>query len=117
MAPQKKTSKKTSTFSTEPRKLLAGSEKAPFPVPAEKPATGKLTVSVIVRRKNPIDPKRLGKDRVTRAEYKRKYAADPTDLKEIQAFAKEFGLSVDRDATKPERRTVLLIGCGHAEGL
>jgi kumamolisin len=110
MTPQKKTGKKTSTFAAEPRQLLPGSEKTPFQIPAEKAATGKLTVSVIVRRKNPLDPKRLGKDRVTRAEYKRKYAADAGDLKQIRAFAKEFGLTVERDTPKPERRTVLLTG-------
>ncbi|MGA1983164.1 MAG: S53 family peptidase [Acidobacteriaceae bacterium] len=110
MAPQKKTGKKTSTFAAEPRQLLAGSEKAPFHIPAQKAATGKLTVSVIVRRKHPLDPKRLGKDRVTRAEYRQKYAADTADLKQIHAFAKEFGLAVERDTPKPERRTVLLTG-------
>ena len=106
MAPKSK----APSFAAEPRQLLAGSEKAPFQVPSGKPATGKLTVSVIVRRKNPINPKRLGKDRVTRADYKRKYAADSADLKQIRAFAKEFGLTVERDTPKPERRTVLLTG-------
>jgi kumamolisin len=110
MAAKKKPGSKPSSFSTEPRQLLAGSEKAPFHIPAEKPATGKLTVSVIVRRKNPLDPRRLGKDRVTRAEYTRKYAADSADLKQIHAFAKEFGLTVEKDTPKPERRTVLLTG-------
>jgi kumamolisin len=52
----------------------------------------------------------LGKDRVTRAEYARKYAADSADLKQIHAFAKEFGLTVEKDTPKPERRTVLLTG-------
>jgi len=110
MAPQKKPGSKPSSFSTEQRQLLAGSEKAPFHIPAEKAATGKLTVSVIVRRKNPLDPRRLGKDRVTRAEYTRKYAADTADLKQIHAFAKEFSLTVEKDTLKPERRTVLLTG-------
>jgi kumamolisin len=103
-------SKKPASFSTEERLLLTGSEKVPFQTPAEKPATGKLTVSVVVRRKNELDPKRLGKDRVTRAEYSRKYAADKADLKQIHAFAKEFGLMVEKDTPKPERRTVLLTG-------
>jgi kumamolisin len=106
--------KKTSHFSTEPRHLLKGSEKAAFQVPAEKPATGKLTVSVVVRRKNEIDPKRLGKDRVSRAEYTRKYAADKADLKQIHAFAHEFGLTVEKGTPKPERRTVLLTGTAAA---
>jgi kumamolisin len=110
MAPQKKPGSKPSSFSTEQRQLLTGSEKVPFHIPAEKAATGKLTVSVIVRRKNPLDPRRLGKDRVSRAEYTRKYAADSADLKQIHAFAKEFGLTVEKDTPKPECRTVLLTG-------
>jgi kumamolisin len=108
MATPKKVSKKT--FSSEPRQLLAGSEKAAFQVPTQKPATGKLTVSVVVRRKNPLNVARLAKTRVTRAEYGRTYAADKADLKLIHAFAKEFGLTVERDTPKPERRTVLLTG-------
>jgi kumamolisin len=103
-------SKTLTRFAAENRQLLPGSEKAPFHIPAEKPATGKVTVSIVVRRKNEINPKRLGKDRVTRAEYKQKYAADTADLKQIHAFAKEFGLTVEKDTPKPERRTVLLTG-------
>jgi kumamolisin len=110
MATKKKTKKVTPSFSTEERHLLAGSEKPAFHVPGDKTATGKLTVSVIVRRKNPLNPKRLGKDRVSRAEYSRKYAADKVDLKQIHAFAKEFGLTVDPGTPKPERRAVLLTG-------
>jgi len=108
MATPKKVGKKT--FSSEPRQLLPGSEKAAFHVPSQKTATGKLTVSLIVRRKNPLNVARLAKTRVTRAEYARTYAADKADLKQIHAFAKEFGLTVERDTPKPERRTVLLTG-------
>lgn len=110
MASKKAPKNKSLSFSTEQRQLLEGSEKAPFHIPAEKAATGKLTVSVVIRRKAPIDTKSLGKDRVTRSEYTQKYAADKADLKQIHAFAKEFGLTVERDTPKPERRTVLLTG-------
>jgi len=106
MAPKSK----ATTFTAEPRQLLAGSEKASIQVPTDKPATGKLTVSVVVRRKYPLDPKSLGKKRVTRTEYSRTYAADKADLKQIHAFAKEFGLTVEPGTPKPERRTVLLTG-------
>jgi kumamolisin len=110
MPSQKKSAQLKPSFASEDRQLLPGSEKAAFHTPADKPATGKLTVSVIVRRKNPLDATRLGKVRVTRAEYKQKYAADTADLKQIHAFAKEFGLTVERDTPKPERRTILLTG-------
>jgi kumamolisin len=110
MAPQKKSAKLKSSFASEDRNLLDGSEKAAFHTPADKPATGKLTVSVVVRRKNPLDATRLGRDRVTRAEYKQKYAADPADLKQIHAFAKEFGLTVEKTPNEAMRRTVQLTG-------
>ena len=106
MAPKKN----ASNFSSEERQLLPGSEKAPFYIPAEKPATGKVTVSVVVRRKNELDSSLFGKTQISRAEYKRQHAADPAELKQIRAFAKEFGLTVERDTPKPERRTVLLTG-------
>jgi kumamolisin len=106
MAPKNK----ETNFATEPRQLLAGSEKAPFHVPAEAPARGTVTVSVVVRRKTQLNKTRTGITRITRADYSRQHAADKNDLKQIHAFAKEFGLKVHRDTPKPERRTVLLTG-------
>jgi kumamolisin len=103
--------KKTATaLATEPRQLLAGSEKAPFHIPGEKPATGKVTVSVVVRRKTPLPTHKLADYRISRAEYTREHAADKGDLKKIHAFAKEFGLTVEGNTPKPERRTVLISG-------
>ena len=96
-------------FAAEPRQLLEGSEKAPFHIPAEKPATGKVTVSVMLRRKAPL-PTRLANYRISRAEYAREHAADRADLKTIHAFAKQFGLTVEPDTPKPERRMVLISG-------
>src|SRR5947209_4852437 len=104
------TRKVSPKFSTEQRTLLPGSEKAPFHHPPEEPAKGRLTVSVVVRRQTPINPKTLGKVRLTRAEYAREHAADRADLKLIHAFAKEFGLSIEKNTPKPERRTVLISG-------
>jgi kumamolisin len=110
MPSQKKSAQLKPSFASEDRQLLPGSEKAAFHIPGDKPATGKLTVSVVLRRKNPLDATRLGKVRVTRAEYKQKYAVGSADLKHIHAFAKEFGLTVEPGTPKPERRTVLLTG-------
>ena len=101
---------KATNFATEPRQLLPGSEKAAFHIPAEAPARGTVTVSVVVRRKTQLDKTRTGIARVTRAEYSRQHAAQKSDLQQIHAFAKEFGLKVHRDTPKPERRTVLLTG-------
>jgi kumamolisin len=78
----------------------------------EKPArpASVLTVSVIVRRKTPLNTKRLGKDRLTRTQYRQKHAAEPAAIKLVQAFAKEFGLTVEKGTPKPERRTIQLTG-------
>ena len=104
---------KTSRFSSQQRMVLPGSEKAPLPAATgEKPArsSGVFTVSVIVRRKRPLNTKRLGKDRLTRAQYRQQHAADPAAVQLVRAFAKEFGLTVEKDTPKPERRTVKLSG-------
>jgi len=96
------------SFATEPRQTLPGSEKRAFHVPAEKPATGTITVSVILRRKTKLNPRILAKQRVTRVEYARTYAADREDVAQIRAFAKAFDLRVVGEFA--ERRTVVLSG-------
>jgi kumamolisin len=103
----------SSRFSSQQRVVLAGSEKAPLPAATgEKPArpSSVLTVSVIVRRKSPLNTKRLGKDRLTRAQYRRQHAADPAAITLARAFAKEFGLTVEKGTPQPERRTIKLTG-------
>jgi kumamolisin len=103
----------SSRFSSQQRVVLAGSEKAPLSAAAsEKPArpSSVLTVSVIVRRKSPLNTKRLGKDRLTRAEYRSQHAADPAAVALVRAFAKEFGLTLEKGTPQPERRTIKLTG-------
>lgn len=95
------------SFITEQRQPLPGSEKRTIAA-AEKPATGKVTVSVILRRKTKLNPRMLGKQRVTRSEYARTYAADKADIAGIRAFAKAFGLKIVRES--PQRRTIVLSG-------
>jgi kumamolisin len=109
MAPKKSTPR----FSSQNRVVLPGSEKAPLAAATGEKSTrtgSLITVSVIVRRKSPLNTKRLGKDRVTRAQYRQLYAADPAAIKLVRAFAKEFGLTVSKDTPKPERRTIKLTG-------
>jgi kumamolisin len=113
MAPKKIAAR----FSTQARQPLPGSEKAPFPASTDATAgsvSGKITVSVIVRRKTPLPVKTLGKVRLTRTEYSKKHAADKADLKAVKAFAAEYGLTVHKDSPKPEQRTVLLTGTAAA---
>src|ERR1700756_1917454 len=79
-------------FSSQPRVVLPGSEKAPLTAATgETPVrpTSVITVSVIVKRKSPINTSRLGQDRLTRAQYRQKHAADPAAVRVVRTFAKE----------------------------
>src|SRR6195256_953077 len=112
----KKTAKKKTTphLTASPRAVLPGSEKAPFVQAAGEtpaPAGAKITVSVVVRRKAPLKiTNRTGKQRLTHAQYRQLHAADPTAVKLVRAFAKEYGLTVAPDTPGPERRTIKLTG-------
>jgi kumamolisin len=111
MAPKKKSALHPSAA---PRTVLPGSEKPPFvPTIGEKhaPLGEKLTVSVVVQRKTPLPrADRLGKQRLTHAQFRKHHAADPEAVKLVHAFAKDFGLTVAPDTPGPERRTVKLSG-------
>jgi kumamolisin len=96
---------------------LPGSEKAPLTAATgETPVrpTSVITVSVIVKRKSPINTSRLGKDRLTRTQYRQKHAADPAAIKVVRTFAKEFGLTVEKNTPEPGRRTLKLTGTAAA---
>jgi len=72
-------------FSSQPRVVLRGSEKAPLAAATgEKPfrPASVITVSVIVKRKSPLNTSRLGKDRLTRAQYSQKHAADQSSRRQ-----------------------------------
>jgi kumamolisin len=110
--------KVTPRFSVEERVSLPGSERSPLAAglsaSAATPAKGNISVSVVVKRKQPLDAKQLGKVRVSRAEYRGLYAADPVAVKMVKAFAAEFGLAVAADQPAPERRTIVLTGSAAA---
>ena len=114
-------SKKTPRFSMEARMALPGSERTPLMdgiqagSSASLPrATGTVRVSVVVKRKNPLDGNALGRVRLSRAEYRRLHGADPAAVKAVKAFAAEFGLTLPPDQPAPERRTVMLAGSAAA---
>ncbi|HTV05233.1 MAG TPA: S53 family peptidase [Acidobacteriaceae bacterium] len=69
-----------------------------------------LSVSVIVRRKTPLDLKSLKGKRVSRAQFEEKYAANAEDFAALRKFAHEHGLSVDEAASSLTRRTMVLRG-------
>jgi kumamolisin len=106
--------KSTPHLTASPRTVLPGSEKAPFVQTAgEKPAPSgtKITVSVVVKRKNALKTaNRTGAQRLTHAQYRQHHAADPAAVKLVRAFAKEYGLTVAPDTPGPERRTIKLSG-------
>lgn len=106
-------------FAEQPRAILAGSEKAPPPPESvhvrATPAKAKVTVSVIVKRKEPLKVNQRagrasGPVRVSRSEFKKRHSADADALKLVRAFAREFNLHVEADAKSAERRTIQLTG-------
>jgi kumamolisin len=119
VSPRKKSvPSKPSLFSAEERVVLAGSERAPASNAVHvksTPARSKVTVSVIVKRKeelkiNKRGGRAAGPVRVSRTEYKRRHSADPDALKQVKRFAKEYNLTVESDPTSALRRTVQLTG-------
>lgn len=69
-----------------------------------------ISVSLIVRRKNPLSLRELGGRRVSREEFDRLYAADPADFEALRQFAHQYGLAVDEAASSLSRRTMVLRG-------
>jgi kumamolisin len=74
-----------------------------------------VTVSVIVKRKEPLELNRRGGRangpvRISRAEFQKRNGGDPEAIKQVKAFAREFNLRVEADPTSALRRTVQLTG-------
>jgi kumamolisin len=110
--------KPASPLFSSPRTALPGGDRAPFFQKAETtpaPLSTRLTVSVIVKRRQPLKTaNRLGKERLTRAQYKKSHGSDPAAVKLVRNFAQEFGLTVARDTPAPECRTIKLSGTVNA---
>jgi kumamolisin len=109
------TSKKIAQpLTAQPRVTLPGSEKPPLLQPSAEqpaPATGKITVSVIVRRKTPLKAANCtGKERLTRAQFRQRHGADPETVKLVHAFAKQYSLAIAPSTPAPELRTIKLTG-------
>jgi kumamolisin len=101
-------------FATQSRTVLSGSEKKPVAQPVGKSTAAageQVTVSVIVRRKNPLAAAHVsGQQRLTRARFNADHAADPAAVALVKRFAKEFGLKVLPGMPAPGRRTLKLTG-------
>jgi len=100
-------------FSTQSRTLLPGSERPAIQPAAEVPVPSgaRVTVSVIVRRKEPLAAAHItGGKRLTRAQFRATHGADPTAVRLVRAFAQEYGLTVQPGTPAPGRRTIKLTG-------
>ena len=105
-------------FAEQARLVLPGSEKAPAPNAVRvkaTPAKSLVSVSVIVKRKEPLKVNRRGgrasgPARVSLSEYKKHHGGAPDAIKQVKAFAREFNLKVEKDPTAALRRTVKLTG-------
>src|ERR1019366_3686149 len=117
-APRTQTPVKPPRFAEQSRMVLPGSEKAPAPNAVRvkaTPARSLVTVSVIVKRKEPLKVNQRGgrasgPARVGLTEYKNHHGGDPDAIKLVKAFAREFNLKVEKDPTAAVRRTVKLTG-------
>ena len=101
---------------TDPKQARVQLASSENPLPAEASETGPiapeqiLTVSVITRRRKPLDLQALGGRVISHEEFDRNYAADPADFEALRTFAHEHGLSVDEAASSQPRRTLVLRG-------
>jgi kumamolisin len=69
-----------------------------------------ISVSVIVKRKNPLNLEKLIGQHITQEEFSEKYAADPANFDQLRDFAHKHGLTVDEGASSLARRTMVLRG-------
>jgi kumamolisin len=99
------------------RIVLQGSERSPLQSPALKPTSSSaaLTVSVILKRKQPLEINNgrgaeAGPVRISRAQYRSRHSADPRAVQLVKSFAREYGLTVKPDPLAMLRRTLQLSG-------
>lgn len=89
-------------------------------IPTQASAIGRtdpqkqLSVSIIVKRKNPLDLAALGGRILTEQEFTEKYGADPASFQRIREFAAKHRLTVDESASSLSRRTIVLQGPAQA---
>ncbi|HUV96155.1 MAG TPA: S53 family peptidase [Acidobacteriaceae bacterium] len=99
--------------STSPRVSLPFTDRklpAAAGVVGAMPPDEEMRVSVIVKRKQPLDLADLQGRHLSRTEFANKYAASPEAFDQLRSFAEQHGLSVDEGASSLERRTLVLTG-------
>ena len=103
----------SSSSSSSPRVSLPFTDRklpAAARVVGAMPPDEVMRVSVIVKRKQPLDLASLGGRHVSRTEFNSKYAASAEAFDELRRFAEQHGLSVDANASSLDRRTLVLTG-------
>lgn len=103
MAEQNKQARVSLTAHAAPLPQNAAPAGAPDP-------TQTLSVSVITRRRNPLDLRSLGGRVLSHEEFRAQYSADEADFDAIRKFAHEHGLTVDEAQSSLPRRTIVLRG-------
>lgn len=110
-------SSQSNPYSPSPRVPLPdGGRKLPAnaSIVGTTPATDTIRVSVIVKRKQPLDVAALGGRQISEAEFLEKYAADPAAFDMLRSFAEQHGLAVDEASSSLARRTLVLYGTADA---
>ncbi len=69
-----------------------------------------ISVSVIVKRKNPLDLETMIGRHISQQEFSEKYGADPASFDHLRDFAHKHGLTVDEGASSLARRTMVMRG-------
>src|SRR5271170_1242220 len=69
-----------------------------------------ISVSVMVKRKNPLDLEKMIGRHLSQEEFSEKYAADPASFDHLRDFAHKHGLTVDEGASSLARRTMVMRG-------
>jgi kumamolisin len=88
---------------------LSGSERRPVGTRVGAvPDDEVMEISVIFKPKTPMEAPQPGAPAISREEFLARYGADPGAIDQVQAFAKQYDLTVTELA--PERRTVKLEG-------
>ena len=103
----------SSNFKSQNWKPLAGSCRLPVADATNSQSAApdeEISVSVLVRRKEPIDIAKIGQERLSREELADRHGADAADADMVRAFAVECGLKVDEAASSMARRTIVLTG-------
>jgi kumamolisin len=93
------------SFPKSERKALPGAT-----IAGRIDARRNISVSVIVKRKNPLDLEKMISQHLSQEKFSEKYAADPANFDQLRDFAHKHGLTVDEGASSLARRTMVLRG-------